>query len=394
MDRAVDMATNICTGNGAVVTGQLSPLLRILVTPPQVSAIYKSIIVPLGEFRSVESVTTNTVRGKTVVKVACRIGDSVQDVLVVYDKKLKVVGLRFLGTRRSFDYTAPAYVEPARFFDVDIRFGLPDWKLSGNLSVPANVRNYPVVIIIHGSGSVDRNGTIGAQMPTATSPGFGQPGGIAVIRYDKRSFLYSEKMILLTNLTLWDESVEDAVQAVKFALSLPDADPDRIFVVGHSLGATAAIRLVATTGNLRGCVLMAGPARPLEQLMAIQTLYLATNDGKYTFNERLHVAAVERQCRAVRRDMSVRTLPSKTPRRRPGVLLESTCTAISCGQSRHDRSAPRPPGRARLPGNHDRFRYLEGKARGQTERPFRVIPRPESPVLHGRSRRLEHSRRI
>ena len=63
--------------------------------------------------------------------------------------------------------------------------------------------------------------------------------GIAVYRYDKRTMVYGQEMAADTQLTLNEETVEDAKDAVALLRSQEKIDPEHVYVLGHSLGGEA-----------------------------------------------------------------------------------------------------------------------------------------------------------
>ncbi|HEX4565049.1 MAG TPA: alpha/beta fold hydrolase, partial [Vicinamibacterales bacterium] len=109
--------------------------------------------------------------------------------------------------------------------------------------------------------------------------------GIAVLRYDKRTKVYGSKLVGLAQFTVKDETIDDALEAVKTARSQPGIDPERIFVLGHSLGGMLIPRIAAGDSRLAGVIVMAGAARPIEQAIVEQLRYLAMADGTISPDE-------------------------------------------------------------------------------------------------------------
>jgi alpha-beta hydrolase superfamily lysophospholipase len=68
--------------------------------------------------------------------------------------------------------------------------------------------------------------------------------------------------------------VEDAVQALAVVRSQAEVNGQRVFVIGHSLGAYVAPRIAEQDGKLAGIVLMAGNVRPIEDLLVEQVTYM------------------------------------------------------------------------------------------------------------------------
>jgi dipeptidyl aminopeptidase/acylaminoacyl peptidase len=75
------------------------------------------------------------------------------------------------------------------------------------------------------------------------------------------------------------ETVDDALSAVELATTLPEIDPQKIFVLGHSLGGMLAPRIAERTDDLAGIIMLAASARPMETLLQEQLEYLAPLQG-------------------------------------------------------------------------------------------------------------------
>lgn len=96
-------------------------------------------------------------------------------------------------------------------------------------------------------------------------------GGVATLRYDKRGVGESEGEFL--DASFHDE-VTDAGAALD-ALRTFDETLGSIAVVGHSVGATVAMRLAGHPAAPDAYVFLAGAARPGEQVMAWQSRRIA-----------------------------------------------------------------------------------------------------------------------
>ena len=151
-------------------------------------------------------------------------------------------------------------------------------ELPGILTVPKGEGPFPAVVLIHGSGSSDRDETVGSLKPFRDLAEGLAEKGIAVYRFDKRSYVFGTAMMANRQLTLYDESIEDAVDAVQLLAKQDRIDPARIFVLGHSLGGNAvpAIARELEKADVKACgfVMMAASPRPLDVLMREQYDYL------------------------------------------------------------------------------------------------------------------------
>ena len=151
-------------------------------------------------------------------------------------------------------------------------------ELPGVLTVPKGDGPFPAVVLIHGSGSSDKDETVGALKPFRDLAEGLAEKGVAVYRFDKRSYVYGMEMMSDRQITLMDESVEDAVNAVQMLAKQEKIDPERIFVLGHSLGGNAipaiARELEQADAKASGFIMMAASPRPLDVLMREQYNFL------------------------------------------------------------------------------------------------------------------------
>src|SRR5260370_28379014 len=85
---------------------------------------------------------------------------------------------------------------------------------------------------------------------------------------------YRARVASIARLTVQEETVDDAVKAIALLRSQPEVNSNKIFVIGHSLGAYVAPRIAEADGKLAGMVLMAGNVRPLEDLLVEQVEYM------------------------------------------------------------------------------------------------------------------------
>ena len=112
-------------------------------------------------------------------------------------------------------------------------------ELPGTLTGPAGNGPFPAVVLLQGSGASDRDEAIGSLKPFRDIAEGLAARGVAVYRFDNRSYVYGAELMTKKDITLVDEYLEDAVNAVQLLAAQDRIDPDRIFVLGHSLGGNA-----------------------------------------------------------------------------------------------------------------------------------------------------------
>jgi pimeloyl-ACP methyl ester carboxylesterase len=142
-------------------------------------------------------------------------------------------------------------------------------KLSGVVWRPAGDKPVPAVIIIAGSGPVDRDGNAGGLMRSDTYRQLGEAlvkRGIAAIRYDKRGIGLSSFSGKPDDIT-FDDFVGDAAALV--AMARTNKKISSVYVFGHSEGSLIALKLAART-KLDGIISAAGAGRPVIELVREQ----------------------------------------------------------------------------------------------------------------------------
>ena len=144
------------------------------------------------------------------------------------------------------------------------------YPLNGLLTLPADRSGpVPAVVLVHGSGPSNMDEKVMKLTPFKDLAEGLVKYGIASLRYDKRTFVYARKMAKEC-VTVKEETIDDAVLAVQMLKKDTRINPDRIFVVGHSMGAMLAPRIDAEGADVKGLVLMAGTPYRLEDIVLRQ----------------------------------------------------------------------------------------------------------------------------
>jgi hypothetical protein len=212
---------------------------------------------------------------------------------------------KFLGLLLCFALLAAACAadniaqhEPTEFTSEFIVLGAgTEFSISGVLTVPDDRENIPAVVLVHGSGTHDMDSTIFENKPFRDIAEYLSANGIAVLRYNMRTFSHSGR-INRSTLTVREEKIEDAILAAEFLRNDPRIDSDRIFILGHSLGGILAPRIHADGGDFAGLILFAGSPRFLLDIGKDQNI--AYIEETFTGVERtIYIRRVEAQFKQI-----------------------------------------------------------------------------------------------
>lgn len=145
-----------------------------------------------------------------------------------------------------------------------------DYPLNGLLTLPDDLsKPVPAIVPVHGSGPSNMDEKVMKLTPFRDLAQGLAKHGIASLRYDKRTYAHARKMRKILP-TVWDETIEDALLAVAMLKRDPRVDKNRIFLLGHSMGAMLVPRIDAEGADVKGLILMAGTPYRLEEVVLRQ----------------------------------------------------------------------------------------------------------------------------
>ncbi|PFO67495.1 alpha/beta hydrolase [Bacillus cereus] len=140
-----------------------------------------------------------------------------------------------------------------------------EYTLHGTITKPKADGKYAAVVIIAGSGEIDRDGMI---VPLKLASNIYKDLahiiarlGVVTLRFDKRGVGKSEGEFQKTGM--WD-LVNDIEAMITYVKEQPFVDPENIILVGHSEGCMLATVVNART-PVNGLILLTGAAESLEE---------------------------------------------------------------------------------------------------------------------------------
>ncbi len=207
----------------------------------------------------------------------CNFAKAKLDLKLTINKKNKIAGLFFVPPVSRTGYQLPAFVKREEVIETPMEIKSGAYTLPAILSYPKSGSNFPVVILVHGSGPNDKDETIGPNKIFKDLAYGLADKGIAVLRYEKRTRQYASALAdKADSITINEEVIDDAIAAIQTAKTIVAVDPKRIFVCGHSLGGMCAPQIASHNKDVAGIIIMAGNARPLEDLILEQVQYIAS----------------------------------------------------------------------------------------------------------------------
>lgn len=249
----------------------------------QLSAVWDSQVGKLGALESWAIVQRAQADGRDVRLVLLTFAQGELQALIAVDPATQALAGLFFKPVAKAAGPAP-YVTPEAFRSEEVEVGSAPYLLKGTFTIPVGDGPFPAVVLVHGSGPNDRDESVGANKPFKDLAEGLASRGIAVLRYDKRTFQYGHQ--LTNGISIDDEVVLDAVSAVQRLKSRRDVDARRVFVAGHSLGALLAPEIAVRSAPVAGVVLLAPPGRAPWDIVISQLRYLETPADKLAEVER------------------------------------------------------------------------------------------------------------
>ncbi len=295
---ARDVIAQLAAGQFDKVHGQFAPQAAAALSAEKLGAAWGQITGMAGSYKSVKDAQLSETQGLHVVRLNCDFESATIPATVGFDAEGKIAALRFGMPQSKTPWTPPNYAHPDSFTEQPVTVGNDPVKLTGTLTLPKGKGPFAAVVLVQGSGPHDQDETVGPNKPFKDVAWGLATNGIAVLRYNKRTYQYPASF--KGQFTVEQESCEDARAAVRELASRPDIDSTRIYVAGHSLGAMLAPRIAKDDPQVAGIIIMAGNTRPLEDLIVEQVKYQASLAGPATPEIEKAIADAEKTSAAMK----------------------------------------------------------------------------------------------
>ncbi|MBO9619007.1 MAG: alpha/beta fold hydrolase [Niabella sp.] len=213
------------------------------------------------ELKNIHAVYKGTLAGDSISGTFTQMGNSLP---LVFKKGTIKAAIRPQTPKPPFGYA----IEEVRF-----KNPTENNELAGTLTTPHDKKQFPVVVLITGSGAQDRDETLFEHKPFWVIADYFAKNGIGVLRLDDRGMGGSSKG--KDNATSADFAT-DISAAVNY---LAQRGYRNIGLAGHSEGGMIAPIVAAQNKNVQFIISMAGPGIAIDQLMVLQSEALLRSGG-------------------------------------------------------------------------------------------------------------------
>ncbi len=222
----------------------------------------------LGDYLGRGEAELNEQDGYTVAVLEARFANSNLKVQIAYDSDGSIGGMQMQPVAPE---TTDSVEETGAWTEVELTVEAdPAYPLGATLCLPegGDAALPPVVVLVQGSGSSDRNETILQNAPFRDIAHGLAELGVATLRYDKRTFIYPECAgDTGLDIDIRGEMLDDVNAAIALMRTDGRVDGSCIFVLGHSLGGMMVPAIAAENPDLAGAISMAGSLRRLWEIV-------------------------------------------------------------------------------------------------------------------------------
>ncbi|MEU2022719.1 alpha/beta hydrolase [Streptomyces sp. NPDC016469] len=249
-----------------------APPLRAAVSGEQLRLAWAAEVAGRGGRAAVEEPVAEAGSVRVRIPVVCAEGGFTVVTSAGDDGLLQ--GLRF-DAQGDDAWEPPGYVDVDRFTECEVVVGAGPLSVPGTLTLPVGEGPWPAVVLLSGGGAFDRDESSGPNKPLKDLAWGLASRQVAVLRFDKVTFAHPGR--LRPDFTMADEYVPHALAALRLLRQRPEVAPDRIHLLGHSMGGKAAPRIAAADPSVAGLVLLAADTQPMHEAAVRVARHLAAS---------------------------------------------------------------------------------------------------------------------
>ena len=265
---AVGLIYDLGNGEYTQFYNSMNSDMRVQYSAGMIEAVWKGKTGGLGKFQSVER--TEVIGTK--IDLYCAFEGGGKKVTIALDDSGLISDMLFEEYDQNIFDTIPNGLKEV---NVKINAG-GKWELNGKITTSLSGRSNTAAVIVQGSGAHDMDGTIGPNKIYRNLAWDLAQYDIDVLRCDKRTFVYGGSSAEdIRKFTVKEEAIDDAIAAAKLLKGL---GYERVFLIGHSLGAMLAPAIVKESNGLfDGFISLAGTPRTMSEIQADQNIAFGAN---------------------------------------------------------------------------------------------------------------------
>lgn len=239
----------------------------------------ESTIEGLGTFETIKEFETAIQQGHSVFVYPCVFKSGGFKISIAINSDGEIASLNISPDASAVEAELP----PDNVIETEVPLVIDEsHQLPGILTCPEGEGEYPVVILVHGSGTTNKDEYVQGNTPFRDIAWGLAKQGIATYRYDKRNYVYPEMSD--DNFTVYDETINDVISAYEMVKGLDGVNSKQIYILGHSLGGYL-MPLIASEADADGYIIMAGCVSKLSDVIRYQLDFFASIDGEVTEEE-------------------------------------------------------------------------------------------------------------
>ncbi len=194
------------------------------------------------------------------------------------EELLPRTGSRFLSTNHNCQVHGEKKeeVEAIMYKQEEVTFRNADVNLAGTLTIPKKSGRHPAVILLPGSGPVNRDEEAFGWKPFRIISDYFTQNGIAVLRYDSRGVGGSTGDVYQST---FNDFAGDAIAAIHYLKRRKDINPDQIGLCGHSQGGIVAPIVASRSNDVAFIICVAGAGITGEECFITQFGMIDRLDG-------------------------------------------------------------------------------------------------------------------
>ena len=264
---AEDVFDALLAGDFAAIAERFDENMAAVLDADGLAQSWSAVAPLLGEYLGRGEVEVNAQGDCFVAMLEARFANSNLKVQIAFDADGRIAGMQMqpVAPETAAEEETGAWTEVELTVEAD-----PAYPLGATLCLPegGDAALPPVVVLVQGSGSSDRNEAVLQNAPFRDIAHGLAELGVATLRYDKRTFVYPECAgDTGLDIDIRGEMLDDVNAAIDLMRADERVDGSRIFVLGHSLGGMMVPAIAAENPDLAGAISMAGSLRRLWEIV-------------------------------------------------------------------------------------------------------------------------------